>query len=89
MMFSLMECLLEQLNDGKKFVKQIKEKRRENQLPIQMSFREDEGIKTIYISTEAGRVLRPLIIVENGISKLKNEHLSSNRTRRIEMERSY
>jgi DNA-directed RNA polymerase subunit B' len=40
-----------------------------------MSFREDEGIKTIYISTESGRVLRPLIIVENGISKLKSEHL--------------
>jgi DNA-directed RNA polymerase subunit B len=63
------------VNDGKKFVKQIKEKRRDNQLPIQMSFREDEGIKTIYISTESGRVLRPLIIIENGISKLKNEHL--------------
>jgi DNA-directed RNA polymerase subunit B len=63
------------INDGKKFIKQIKERRRENQLPVQMSFREDEGIKTIYISTESGRVLRPLIIVENGISKLKNEHL--------------
>jgi len=63
------------VDDGKKFVKQIKEKRRENQLPVQMSFREDEGIKTIYISTESGRVLRPLIIIENGISKLKKEHL--------------
>ncbi|HPJ86945.1 MAG TPA: DNA-directed RNA polymerase subunit B'', partial [Candidatus Pacearchaeota archaeon] len=63
------------VNDGNKFVKQIREKRRENQLPVQMSFREDEGIKTIYISTESGRVLRPLIIVENGTSKLKSEHL--------------
>ncbi|MFH1503194.1 MAG: DNA-directed RNA polymerase subunit B [Candidatus Diapherotrites archaeon] len=63
------------VEDGKKFVKQIREKRRENQLPAQMNFREDEGIKTIYISTEAGRVLRPLIVVENGISKIKSEHL--------------
>lgn len=63
------------VEEGNKFVKQIREKRRENQLPIQMSFREDEGIKTIYISTESGRVLRPLIIVENGIPKLKSEHL--------------
>ena len=63
------------VEDGKKFVKQIREKRRENSLPIQMNFREDEGIKTIYISTESGRVLRPLIVVENGISKLKDEHL--------------
>jgi len=52
-----------------------------------MSFREDEGIQTIYISTESGRVLRPLIIVENGISKLKNEHLVQNRARGIKMER--
>ncbi len=63
------------VNEGKKFVKQIKEKRRENQLPVQMSFREDEGIKTIYISTESGRVLRPLIIVDKGVSRLKSEHL--------------
>ena len=63
------------VEEGRKFIKQIKEKRRENQLPIQMNLREDEGIKTIYISTEPGRVLRPLIIVENGIPKLKNEHL--------------
>jgi DNA-directed RNA polymerase subunit B len=63
------------VEDGKKFVKQIKEKRREKNLPIQMNFREDEGIKTIYISTESGRVLRPLIIVEDGTSRLKDEHL--------------
>ena len=63
------------VDDGKKFAKQIREKRRENLLPVQMSFREDEGIKTIYISTESGRVLRPLIIVENGAPKLKSEHL--------------
>ncbi len=63
------------VDDGKKFVKQIREKRRENLLPVQMSFREDEGIKTIYISTESGRVLRPLIIVENGTPRLKSEHL--------------
>ena len=29
----------------------------------------------IHISTEPGRVLRPLIIVDNGVSRLKNEHL--------------
>ncbi len=63
------------IDDGNKFVQQMREKRRENQLPLEMSFREDEGIKTIYISTESGRVLRPLIIVENGVSKLKAEHL--------------
>jgi len=56
------------------FVKRIKEKRREGLFPIQMSVRNDTGFKTVLISTEPGRVLRPLIIVENGISRLKNEH---------------
>ncbi|HPD81953.1 MAG TPA: DNA-directed RNA polymerase subunit B [Candidatus Pacearchaeota archaeon] len=63
------------VEDGKKFVQQVKEKRREKNFPIQMNIREDEGIKTVYISTESGRVLRPLIIVENGTPKLKDEHL--------------
>ncbi len=59
----------------KEFVEVIKYKRRNNELPIQMNFRNDETLQTVVISTEPGRVLRPLIIVENGISKLTNEHL--------------
>ncbi len=56
------------------FVKRIKEKRRDGSFPIQMSVRNDTGFKTVLISTEPGRVLRPLIIVENEVSRLKNEH---------------
>jgi len=59
----------------KEFVKTIRERRRNNELPEQMSIRRDEGLQTISISTEPGRVLRPLIVVEEGLSKLKNEHL--------------
>ena len=29
----------------------------------------------VYISSDAGRVCRPLIIVENGVSKLRQEHI--------------
>ena len=57
------------------FVKKIREKRRNSELPIQMNIRYDSNLKYISISTEPGRVLRPLIIVENGIPKLKDEHL--------------
>ncbi len=57
------------------FVKSIREKRRRSELPIQMNIRYDENFQIIIISTEPGRVLRPLIIVDNGISRLKNEHL--------------
>jgi len=56
------------------FVKRIREKRRSNEFPIQMSVRNDPGFKIVLISTEPGRVLRPLIVAENGVSRLKNEH---------------
>jgi len=57
------------------FVRKIREKRRNAELPIQMNIRYDPNFKHISISTEPGRVLRPLIIIENGIPKLKDEHL--------------
>ncbi len=63
------------IKDGKEFIKNLRERRRDGNLPIQMNFRHNEGFKLILISTEAGRVLRPLIIVDNGNSRLKNEHL--------------
>ncbi len=62
------------VKDKKDFVKKIKEKRRTAQLPIQMSIRDDIRFDNILISTEPGRVLRPLIIVDNGNPRLKNEH---------------
>ncbi len=58
-----------------KFIKDIKEKRRGGELPIELSIRYNKYLETILLSTEVGRVLRPLIIIKNGISKLKNEHL--------------
>ena len=59
----------------KEFVKKMREKRRNTELPIQMNIKYDIHFKHISISTEPGRVLRPLIIVENGIPRLKDEHL--------------
>jgi len=60
---------------AEKFVNEIKEKRREGKLPLQMNIRNYHDFNMILISTERGRVLRPLIIAENGSSRLKNEHL--------------
>jgi len=63
------------VDNSEEFIKEIRERKRNNQLPIQMSIRNDESFQNISISTEPGRVLRPVIIVENGNPKLKNEHL--------------
>ncbi len=57
------------------FVKNIREKRRSGEFPIPMNIRHDPYLQVVNISTEPGRVLRPLIVVENGQSKLKESHL--------------
>ncbi len=57
------------------FVGKLKEKRRAGELPGQISIRKDEGFNSVWISSEAGRILRPLIVVENGVPKIKNEEL--------------
>ncbi len=58
-------------------VKELKSLRRTNKIAstVSMSYREENNEIQIY--TDKGRVLRPLIIVENGKSKLKEEHIKS------------
>ncbi len=57
------------------FVYKMKEERRRGILPLQINVRNDNSAKLVSISTETGRVLRPLIIVDNGSPRLKDEHL--------------
>jgi DNA-directed RNA polymerase subunit B len=61
--------------EPEKFVSKLKDRRRKGEIPIQMSIRNDEPSMLISISTETGRVLRPLIIVDNSFPRLKDEHL--------------
>ncbi|MEK6915502.1 MAG: DNA-directed RNA polymerase subunit B'' [Nanoarchaeota archaeon] len=61
--------------DVESFIKAVRSERRKGQLNPELSITSDSPAKNIIISTEVGRVLRPLIVVENGASKLKDEHL--------------
>jgi len=63
------------VKNPKEFAEKIRKRRREGMLPIQMNIRYDTYFQIVLISTEPGRVLRPLIIIENGSSKLKEEHM--------------
>jgi len=63
------------VENAKKFVKMIREKRRQRKLPVQLNIRNDSKFGLVLISTEPGRVLRPLIIVDNGVPRLNDEHL--------------
>src|SRR3989344_4883365 len=61
--------------NANEFVKQVREKRRKREFPLQMNIRNNSYFESIIISTESGRVLRPLIIVDNGMPQLRDEHL--------------
>jgi DNA-directed RNA polymerase subunit B len=69
--------------EPEKFVDAIRENRRTGKLPVELSIRHDSENMLIMISTEVGRVLRPLIIVENGECMLKEEHLDLLKTNAI------
>ena len=62
------------VKDSEDFVAKVREKRRSNEFPVQLSIRDDSELKIVLISTESGRVLRPLIIADNGNPRIKNEH---------------
>ena len=61
--------------DSAKLIADLKEKRRHGELPIELSIRYNPSMDNILFSTEVGRVMRPLIIVENGKPRLNEEHL--------------
>ncbi len=61
------------VSSPKEFVEKIRDKRRKNELHNQLNVRNNKQFKTVLISTESGRVLRPLIVVQDGSPKLTNE----------------
>ena len=59
------------------FIKNIKNKRRIGELPLELNIRNDHEFNSVLISTESGRVLRPLIIVDNGKPRVTSEHIEN------------
>ena len=59
------------------FLNKIKETRRKGEIPSELSIKFDQGVECILINTEVGRAMRPLIIVENGKSKITKEILEA------------
>ena len=59
-----------------KFVMELREKRRHGEFPIELSIRHNKQIDNVLLSTEVGRVMRPLIITDSGRSRLTEEHMN-------------
>lgn len=58
-----------------RFVKMFRMMRRAGRVREFVSIFKNDPQKTIYIASDGGRVCRPLIIVENGRSKVKKRHM--------------
>ncbi len=64
------------VQNGREFFLSARERRRKGNLPIDLSIKYDSFLGAVFLSTEVGRVLRPLIIADKGVSRLKEEHLN-------------
>ncbi|MFA5060974.1 MAG: DNA-directed RNA polymerase subunit B'' [Candidatus Pacearchaeota archaeon] len=63
------------VKNAEDFVKKVREERRNGNLPVEMSVKYERFLDTVFLNSEEGRVMRPLIILDNGVSRLKSEHL--------------
>jgi DNA-directed RNA polymerase subunit B len=61
--------------DAKAFIAKVRANRRTGEFPRELSVRYELVMNYVIMSLEVGRVLRPLVIVEHGTPKLKDEHL--------------
>ena len=63
--------------DGEELARRIRELRRSGRLHYEVSVAHivDEYINEVYINTDEGRLMRPVIVVENGVPKLTKEHV--------------
>jgi len=65
---------------GANLVKHFKSARRRGVIPSEVSIRFDKANNDIFINTDKGRILRPLLILYDGTPRLTNDHLESLRT---------
>ncbi|MBI4155493.1 DNA-directed RNA polymerase subunit B [Candidatus Woesearchaeota archaeon] len=63
------------VDNPKEFINLVKQERRKNKLTSAMNIFYNDTSNEIYIEISKGRARRPLIIIENGQSKLTNAHL--------------
>ncbi len=63
------------IEDYNKFISEVRNKRRVQLIPGEISIRYNDELKQIVIFSDTGRVLRPLVIVDNGILRLSEEHI--------------
>ena len=61
---------------GANLVNRFKSSRRRGRIPSEVSIRYDAENKDIFINTDKGRILRPLLILYDGAPRLTQDHLT-------------
>lgn len=64
------------VEDPKSFIQGFKEKRRSGKIDNSYGIYFDESIDIIYIDNTPGKIRRPVIIAENGVSRLNKNHIA-------------
>lgn len=64
------------VDNPENFIKKIKEERRKARIPNLVNVYYDKKVNEVYIDYSSGRARRPLIVVEEGKSKLTEFHLA-------------
>jgi DNA-directed RNA polymerase subunit A' len=67
--------LVGSVENPREFVEKVRKMRREGKIPYYVNVAYHEHLNEVRILTSAGRIIRPLIVVENGVPKLTNEIL--------------
>ena len=62
------------IEDIEKFVADLRETRRKGDLPLELSIKNNTNLSNVLLSTEIGRVMRPLIVIKEGKSKFNEEY---------------
>ncbi|MET1159976.1 MAG: DNA-directed RNA polymerase subunit B [Thermoprotei archaeon] len=63
--------------NGSELAREIRRLRRQGKISseVNVAHIHDEYLNEVYVNTDAGRIRRPLLVVENGKLKLKKEHI--------------
>ncbi len=67
-----------------KLVSQFKRRRRQGKIRHEVSIRHDTENKDVFINTDRGRILRPLLVIDNGSLTLSKSHLDGIRSGEID-----
>nr|MBA4405193.1 DNA-directed RNA polymerase subunit B [Nanoarchaeum sp.] len=82
----LNEAFIGSVVDVREFMESVKKQRREGLLPTNLNIGYDENLNEIHVETTKGRCRRPVIIVENGKSRLTPEMITKVENNQISWE---